>query len=147
MATWFLGQISYQKEDEAGRLKTINEQYLADAVSHTEAEATFYQKITTEASEFAVKRITPVKLADLFSYDEGEDFFKAKVIYYSVDDRSGKEKKIVNYMLVNSEGIQQALDRINESMRNFLIPYEIESIVKTKILDVIPYTGSEAAAA
>lgn len=144
---WYLGTIRYQREDEAGRLKTISEQYLVDAVSHTEAEATLYGKVTTESSDFSVKRITPEKLADVFTFDEGEEFWKARVIYYSVDDKSGKEKKIVNQMLVNSQGIQQAIDRINESMRNFLIPYEIEQIVKTKILDVIPYSKEEAAAA
>lgn len=143
MSQWYLGQIQYQRPDEAGRLKTIKEQYLADSLSHTEAEATFYKRITTEVSDFSVKRITPVKLTDLFAYDEGEEFWKAKVIYYSVDEKSGKEKKIVNYMLVNSQGIQQAIDRINESMRNFLIPYEIESIVKTKILDVIFYSSED----
>ncbi|MCF0070259.1 DUF4494 domain-containing protein [Dyadobacter sp. CY261] len=139
MASWYLGQIRYQKEDEAGRLKTINEQYLVDAVSHTEAESTLYKRITTGASDFSVKRITPVKLSDLFSYEDGEEWFKSKIVYFSVDEKSGKEKKIVNQMIVNAEGIQQALDRINESMRNFLIPYEVEALTKTKILDVIPY--------
>jgi hypothetical protein len=67
------------------------------------------------------------------------------VIYFSVDEKSGKEKKIVNYMLVNADGIQQALDRINESMRNFLIPYETTDITLTPILDVFPYTAEEEA--
>ncbi|SKB52003.1 protein of unknown function [Dyadobacter psychrophilus] len=45
-------------------------------------------------------------LADRFNYQECEQWFKAKVIYFSVDKKSGKEKKIVNYMLVNADGIQ-----------------------------------------
>jgi hypothetical protein len=143
MASWYRGAIQYQREDEAGRLQTINEQYLVDSVSFTEAEARMYKQIVTDASDFQVKTITKMKLADIFAYDEGEQWFKAKVIYYSVDERSGKEKKIVNFMLVNSEGIQQALDRINESMRNFLIPYEITDVVLTQILDVFPYTLDE----
>jgi hypothetical protein len=67
----------------------------------------------------------------------------AWLIYFSVDEKSGKEKKIVNHMLVNAEGIQQGLDRINESMRNFLIPYEIVEICLTIISDVFPYTGEK----
>jgi hypothetical protein len=143
MATWYRGAISYQKEDEAGRLKTINEEYLVDSVSFTEAEARLYKQIVTEASDFSVKTITRMRLADIFAYDDGEQFFKAKVIYFSVDEKSGNEKKIVNFMLVNAEGIQQAMDRVNESMRNFLIPYEITDINLTKILDVFPYTLDE----
>lgn len=145
MATWYRGAIAYQKEDEAGRLQTINEQYLVDSVSFSEAEARLYKQIVTDASDFSVKTITRMRLADLFPYDEGEQWFKAKVIYFSVDEKSGKEKKIVNFMLVNAEGIQQALDRVNESMRNFLIPYEITDINLTQILDVFPYTSSEDA--
>lgn len=143
MASWYLSKIRYQKEDEAGSLQTINEAYLFDAVSFTESEKKCYEKITTGASDFNVTAISKMRLADLFSYEEGEQWFKAKVIYFSVDERSGKEKKIVNQMLVNADGIQQALDRINESMRNFLIPYEVTDLVLTPILDVFPHTVEE----
>lgn len=138
MASWYAGKIRYQKEDEAGSLKTINEQYLVDAVSHTEAEARLYGLIVTGASDFSVPRITPYKLADLFSYEDGEKWFKAKVIYFSVDEKSGKEKKVVNHMLVNADGIDQALQRITESLHTMLIPYETEGINLTKILDIFP---------
>lgn len=143
MASWYLGRIRYQKEDASGRLKTHNEAYLVDSVSYTEAEARMYKLITTEASDFSVKSIIPMRLADMFPFEEGEQWFKAKVIYFSVDERSGKDKKIVNFMLVNAEGIQQALDRVNESMSNFLIPYEVTDINLTPILDVFPYTSKE----
>jgi len=143
MASWYAGKIRYQKEDEAGSLKTISEQYLVDAISHTEAEARLYQLIVTGASDFSVPRITPYKLADLFSYEDGEKWFKAKVVYFSVDEKSGKEKKVVNYMLVNADGIDQALQRITESLRTMLIPYETEAVTLTKILDVFPYTTED----
>jgi hypothetical protein len=143
MASWYRGAIAYQREDEAGRLITVNEQYLVDSVSFSEAEARLYKQIVTDASDFQVKTITKMRLTDLFAHDEGEQWFKAKVIYYSVDEKSGKEKKIVNFMLVNAQGIQQGLDRVNENMRNFLIPYEITDIVLTQILDVFPYTAEE----
>lgn len=143
MASWYLGKIRYQKEDEAGSLKTINEVYLVDAISYTEAEARLYKQIATGASEFTVTSISRMKLADLFAYEEGEKWFKAKVIYMSVDEKSGKEKKVVNYMLVNSDGIDQALERITESLRTMLIPYETTDMNLTPILDVFPYTAEE----
>ncbi|MBO9615608.1 MAG: DUF4494 domain-containing protein [Dyadobacter sp.] len=143
MASWYLCKIRFQKEDEAGALKTINEAFLFDAVSYTETEAAAYAQIVTGASDFSITSITRYRLADLFSYEDGEQWFKAKLIYFSVDEKSGKEKKIVNYMLVNAEGIQQALDRINEGMRNFLIPFEIVEVALTIISDVFPYTGEK----
>lgn len=143
MASWYLGKIRYQKEDEAGSLKTINEVYLVDAISYTEAEARLYKQIVTGATDFSVASITRMRLADLFTYEDGEKWFKCKVIYFSVDEKSGKEKKVVNYMLINADGIDQALARITESMRNFLIPYETTDINLTSILDVFPYSAEE----
>lgn len=139
MASWYKGSIQYQKEDESGALKVINEEHLVDSVSFTEAEARLYKNIISGQGEFSVKSISRMRLSDLFSYEEGEQWFKAKVIYLSVDERSGKEKKVVNFMLVNADGIQQALDRVNESMKNFLIPYEVVDMILTAILDVFPY--------
>lgn len=139
MASWYLGKIRYQKEDETGRLKTINEAYLVDALSYTEAEARLYKQILTEAQDFMVNSIARMRLADLFAYEQGEKWFKAKVIYFSVDDKSGKEKKVVNYMLVNADDIGQALERITESLRTMLIPYETTDINLTPILEVFPY--------
>lgn len=144
MASWYLVKNRYQKEDEAGNLKTINEAYLFDAVSYTESEARAYRQIVTGASDFSVTSITRMRLADLFSYEDGEKWFKAKVVYFSVDEKSGKEKKVVNYMLVNADGIDQALQRITESLRTMLIPYETTDINLTPILDVFPYNPDEA---
>lgn len=143
MASWYLGKIRYQKEDEAGSLKTINEAYLIDSISFTEAEARAYKQIVTGASDFSVTSMNRMRLADVFTYEEGEKWFKAKVIYFSVDEKSGKEKKVVNYMLVNADGIEQALQRITESLRTMLIPYETTDINLTPILDVFSYEVEE----
>jgi hypothetical protein len=143
MASWYLAKIRYQKEDEAGSLQTINECYLIDSVSFTEAEARAHKQIVTGASDFSVTSITRMRLADLFINEEGEKWFKIKVVYFSVDDRSGKEKKVVNYMLLNADGTQQALNRITENLKNMLIPYDITDINLTPILEVFPYTSED----
>ncbi|MDQ6477827.1 DUF4494 domain-containing protein [Dyadobacter sp. LHD-138] len=143
MASWYKANIRYQKEDNAGALQTINECYLIDSVSFTEAEARAYKQIVTGASDFSVTAINKMRLSDLFTYEDGERWFKAKVIYYSVDEKSGKDKKVVNYMLVNADGIDQALQRITESLRTMLIPYETTDLNLTTILDVFPYMVDE----
>lgn len=45
MAQWYLVKIKFQQEDTAGSLKTIQELYLFDAISFTEAEASGYKRI------------------------------------------------------------------------------------------------------
>ena len=146
MASWYLGKIRYQKEDETGRLKTTNEAYLVDALTYTEAEARLYGQIVTGISEFTVTAITRMRLADLFTYEGGDKWFKAKVVFYSLDEKSGKEKKVVNYILVNADDITQALERITESQRTMLIPYETTDLNLTPILDVFPYSAEPAEA-
>ncbi|GAB3167721.1 DUF4494 domain-containing protein [Telluribacter humicola] len=141
MASWYLGKIRYQKEEESGKQKTINETYLVDALSYTEAEARLYKQIVTGVSDFTVNSITRMRLADLFTFEEGEKWFKAKVVYYSIDEKSGKEKKVSNYMLLNAEDITQALERITDSLRTMLVPYETTDLNLTTILDVFPYSS------
>lgn len=143
MASWYQGKITYQKENEFGRLQTLQEVYLVDALSYTEAETALYKLILTDSQDFLVKSISRMRLADLFSYEEGKKWFKAKVVYFSVDDRSGKEKKVVNYMLINADGIEQALERLTESLRTMLIPYETTDINLTPIIEVFPYQNTE----
>lgn len=139
MAIWFQVATRYQKEDEAGALKTHNELHLYDAVSHTEAEAKANANLISGAGEFSVVRITKLPLADLFEYEDGEKWFKGKIVYFSVDEKTGKEKRVVNAMLVNADGIDQALQRFTESLRTMLLPYETEAISLTQILDVYPH--------
>jgi hypothetical protein len=143
MATWYLCQIRYQKQDNAGAIATINEVHLIDSVSFTEAEARAHKQIVTGASDFSVMSINRMRLAELFGYEEGEKWFKVKVVYHLINERSGKEKKVVNYMLVNADGIEQALERIVESLSTTLVSWEITDINLTPILDVFPYVAEE----
>ena len=141
MASWYLGKVNYQKEDESGRLKTITESYLVDALSFTEAEAALYKQILTGAQDFIVSKISRMRLADLFIAEDGEKWFKAKVVYYSVEEKSGKEKKVVNYMLLNADGIEEAHERLEENLKEMLIPYTTDAMTLTPILEVFPYEG------
>ena len=68
MATWYLGKIRYQREDEAGSLKTINEAYLVDAVSYTEAEARMFEVVASAVTYYLSSVIsTPSPTGDLQS--------------------------------------------------------------------------------
>lgn len=155
MPTWFQGTIKYQKEeivtDRQGdqvRLKTITEAYLVDAVSYTDAEARLYQEVPANTPDFQVARISKLKLADVFQIDEdrsdgpGDIWYKAKVIFTTEDDK-GREKKIVNMMLINASTVKQAYDRLEESLKTILMPSEITDINKTPLLDIFPYNEEE----
>lgn len=150
MPTWFQGTIKYQKEeiytDRQGdqiRLKTITEAYLVDAVSYTDAEARLYQEVPANTPDFQVARISKMKLADVFQIDGGGDtWYKAKVVFTTEDDK-GREKKIVNMMLINASTVKQAYERLEDSLKTILMPYEITDINRTPLLDIFPYNEED----
>jgi hypothetical protein len=139
MPSWFQCKIRYQKELENGSLKTINEAYLVDALSFTEAEARLHQELSSIIREFDLINVTRMRLADLFHYDDAETWFKCKVVYVSVDDRNGKEKKVNNVMLVSAANVKQAYERIEESLKTMIIPFDITDITTSNILEIFPY--------
>lgn len=150
MPTWFQGTIKYQKEeivtDRQGdqvRLKTITEAYLVDAVSYTDAEARLYQEVPANSPDFQIARISKMKLADVFQIENGGDYwYKAKVVFSTEDDK-GREKKIVNQMLINAFSVKQAYEQLEDSLKTILMPSEITDINKTPLLDIFPYSEEE----
>lgn len=143
MPSWYLGKINYQQEQENGALKTISEAYLLDAVSYTDAEARLYGIVADNTPDFKIVSLTRMKLSDVFNFEEegGDKWFKCKIFYVSINDSKGipKEKKIVNYMLVNADSPKQAIERIEKSLATMLIPYEITDVNLTPILEIYPY--------
>lgn len=154
MPSWFIGKIRYQQTDDAPvdtrkdgsgelpKLKTINETYLIDAVSYTDAEARLYRIVADNTPDFQITAIRPMRLSDVFHIGTEEKWYKCKTFYMTEDERSGKEKKVVNMMLVNASSVRQAHERLEESLRTMLVPFEITDINLTPILEVVPYDDS-----
>jgi hypothetical protein len=147
MATWFSCKIKYQKQEENGKVIKISEQYLVDAMSFTEAEARLYFELGSTVPEFLLTSVSKMNLQDLFHYDDSETWFKCKVVYVSTDEKSGKEKKIANIMLVSAQNVKQAYERIEESLSTMLVPFEITDVNQTAILEIFPYIAEDDKAA
>jgi hypothetical protein len=139
MAIWFKTTIKYQKQEESGKVSNITEHYLVDAMSFTEAEARLYFELGSTIRDFRLTSISKFNLQDLFHYDDQDTWFKTKVVYVSVDEKSGKEKKVSNIILVSAADVKQAYDRITESLSTMLVPFEITDVNKTSITEILPY--------
>jgi len=136
---WFITKVKYNKVNEEGMLKQVSEQYLVDADSYTEAESRIYQKLEEMSiGYFDVTNISKTNYVDVFQYEDGDLWHKCKVQYSPVSE-TGKEKKITQLMLVNSETVKQAYDRINESLSNMLVTFTVPDIIETKIIEVFEY--------
>jgi hypothetical protein len=140
MNTWFTVKVKYTKQLEDGRLKRVTEPYLVDAVSFTDAEARIYEEIGSSVQgEFSITGISKTDFADIFYYEDAEDWYKCKLTYISVDADSGKEKKVSHNYLVTAHDLKQAYERIQESMSEMLVSYEVPAIMLTPIVEVLPY--------
>lgn len=146
MSYWNRVKITYSKEQENGLLKTITESYLLKAVSFTDAEARAFEVLTPTLSDFRIASVVPVKYADVFEHPDPEKYYEAKMVYTSLDEGSGREKRFVQNVLVCAASIDDALLRLHEEMVNLLIPYEIEALKLTPILEVFDDSTQEAEA-
>ena len=94
MHNWFECKVSYEKMLENGMQKKVTEPYLVDALSFTEAEARIIEEIRPFITgEFTVTDIKRARLSELFFNENGDRFYKIKVYFITLDEKSGAEKK------------------------------------------------------
>lgn len=140
MNNWFECKVSYEKVMENGVPKKVTEPYIVDALSFTEAEARIIEELKPYISgEFVIADIKRAKLSELFFFDEGDRFFKAKVQFITMDEKSGAEKKTAVQMLAQASNIDEALDVVKKGMEGTMADYAIASLTETTIMDVFPY--------
>lgn len=129
---------------ENGMQKKVTEPYLVDALSFTEAEARIIEEIKPYITgEFTITDIKRAKLSELFFNDNGDRFFKAKVMFISLDEKSGTEKKTAVNMLAQASDLKEALKVVEKGMEGTLADYAIASLSETMIMDVFPYSEDQ----
>lgn len=144
MHNWFECKISYDKVMENGMQKKVTESYLVDALSFTEAEARIIEEIRPFITgEFTVTDVKRARLAELFFNEEGDRFYKIKVYFITLDEKTAAEKKISAQMLVQASGLKEAIAVLEEGMKGTMADYVIASVTETMIMDVFPYEAPE----
>ena len=146
MHNWFETKISYEKEVEGGMMKKVTEPYLVDALSFTEAEARIIKEMTPFMSgEFTVANIKRANYTEVFEDETGDRWYRAKVVFITIDEKSGAEKKSASNMLVQALSMHQALENLDKGMKGTMADYEIASITETMLMDIFPYAVDEDA--
>ena len=145
MYNWFECKIKYDKMLETGMQKTVTEPYLVDALSFTEAEARIIEEIKPFISgEFSVSDIKRVKYSDSFFNETGDRYYKARLHFITLDEKSGAEKKTAVNMLVQASDLKEAVEIVEAEMKKTMIDYAFASVTETAIMDVFPYSGEQA---
>lgn len=143
---WFECKVKYEKTMENGLVKKVNEPYLVDALNFTEAERRIIEEITPfMTGEFEVSDIKRARYAELFEApgdDSADRYFRAKLVFITLDEKSGKEKKTSQNVLVQAGDLRDSIKRLDEGMKGSMMDYTIASITETPLMDVFHYVQS-----
>ena len=144
MHSWFECKVSFEKVLENGMQKKVTEPYLVDALSFTEAEARIIEEIRPFISgEFTVTDIKRARLSELFFNENGDSFYKIKVYFITLDEKSGAEKKTAAQMLAQACTLKEAIAVLEEGMKGTMADYTIASVTETMLMDVFPFSVND----
>lgn len=142
MSNWFVCKIRCTKTMENGLVKKLTEQYLVDALSFTEAEARIIEEIRPFYEEFEVAGVAKANYSELFYADDcdaADIWFKTKLNFLTLDEKTGNEKKTAVNMLVQAADLRDAIKRLDEGMKGTMADYEIAAVSETMIMDVYKF--------
>jgi small-conductance mechanosensitive channel len=127
---------------ENGVQKKVTEPYLVDALSFTEAEARIIEEIKPYISgEFTIADIKRARISELFFNELGDRYYRIKVYFITLDEKSGAEKKTAVQMLAQASDIKGAIAVLEEGMKGSMADYTLASVVETMIMDVFPFSA------
>lgn len=146
-AEWFEVKIKYDKDQGDGSMKPVTEQYVLDALSFTEAEGAIIEEMKSYISgDFKITDIKPASYKEIFFSDMSNDgyWFKAKLQFITLDEKTEKEKRTPVMYLVQASTLAQSVKYIEDVMGNTMIDYAISSVSETKIMDVFEHSAKIA---
>lgn len=144
MHNWFLSKVTYDKMLENGLQKKVTEQYLVDALSFTEAEARTIEELKQFITgEFTVSAVGRAKISEIFYNENGDKYYKVKVFFVTLDEKTGIEKYTAAHMISQASDIKEAIRVFEEGMKGTLSDYVIASVTETPIVDIFEFDDSK----
>ncbi len=133
--------VRYEKTADNGMTKKVTELYLVDACSFAEAEGRITQEmqpyISGDFDVVTIKRTNYTEIVEGLS--TADKWFKAKLMFVTIDEKSGKEKKQAVHFIVRATDINNAHICVVEHMKGSCMDYEIATLDETKIMDLFRY--------
>ena len=125
---------------ENGMVKKVNEPYLVDALTFTEAETRINEEMKPYISgEFSISAVKKTKISEIFFDDSANRYYMVKVNFITLDEKTGTEKKTTTQILCQASDFDGALARLRKGMEGTMADYEVASIAETMLMDVFPF--------
>ena len=139
VSKFFEVKIQYQKTLDDGKEKKVTEQYVVEALSFTEAESRITEEMTPYISgEFDIvsEKIAPyneILISDSLNDDK---WFISKVSLITIDEKTSKENKTSQRLLVQADTSQTALEYTKKLFDSSMIEFSIDAVKETPTLEV-----------
>ena len=134
--------VRFEKTMENGLTRKVTELYLVDALSFAEAEGRIAKKMEPYISgDFDVVTIKRTNISEIVenAVDAADKWFKAKLNFITIDEKTGREKKQAVHFIVRATDINNAHSVVVEHMKGSVMDYEISTLDETKIMDLFRY--------
>ena len=142
--SWFECKVEYKKLLETGHQQKVNEPYLVDAMSFTEAEARVIEEVAPFISaDFKISAVKRTKYTEIVYDETGDKWYSVKINIITIDEVSGKEKKQSMLTLVQASNFQNAVDNFMAFMKGTISDFDIVNVTETAIMDVFPFKVSD----
>ena len=146
VSKFFEVKVQYQKIQDDGKEKKVTEQYVVEAMSFTEAEARIIEEMSpyiSEALDVVAEKIAPFNEILLSDNSNDDKWFLSKVSFITIDEKTAKEKKTSQSLLVQAETSEKAMDYTKEMLSHYMSDYSIDAVKDTPTLDVFLYGSTE----
>lgn len=133
--------------NEDGQERKRTDAFIVKAYSVIEAVTEFEKymedvsglNIYTEWETVSAKTTPYTDIVNFDNYpaDGTGKFYRVKVNQMSVNEATGKEKKIPQYILILASDIDEAKQKYEEFVKDWVIDVELEAVSETKIIDFV----------
>ena len=137
---WFEVKVRYEQTQEDGLEKMVTETYVYKAADFGEAYDKAIKNMSTFISgDFGITAMKIAQYGEVVMQDDTteEKYYRVKVIFITLDEKTQKEKRTACYYLVNADSVEKARKYTDTAFSDTLIDYVIEAVQEAKIIDVI----------
>lgn len=119
-----------------GLEKKVTETYVVDALSWAEAEAIITKEMNA-VGDFEITDIKKAAYKEIFLSENSDAviWYKAKVQFITIDEKTEQEKKQNIYYLTNAATIDEAKKGIDEIFSQTMVDYNISKLEETAIVE------------
>ncbi len=146
MNKYFEVGVRYDKTMDNGVIRKVTECFLLEAISFTEAEKRATEEVAPYISgEFSVVTEKITNISEVVPTSDGiaDKFYKVKHNLITIDEKTCKEKKQAQYIIIQASSVDDARERYKQLIKGWLTDVVLEAVSETKYMDYFPYQNKQ----